>query len=109
MWNDFIKQLKSKNVITTYEFSKMRESKCQIINDRKHVKEVKNNATRVHCRSIKQHGRETHEEVEEVEIVAQKNVIGHMQENRRISIESVFPLEEDPSNLEYYDELLTKI
>ena len=64
LWNDFIKWLKEKNVITICNFSKMCESKYQISNDRKYVKEVRDNVTRVYCKSFERYGRERYIEEE---------------------------------------------
>ena len=107
---DFIKWLKDKNSITTCNFSKMRASKYQISNDRKFVKEVKNDVTKVYSTRIERCNREKCVDVEEEEeIVAWRNVISYMHEDRRMPVESVFPLEDEPSNAEYYAELPERI
>jgi len=96
-------------VITICNFSKMCKSKYQISNDEKYVKEVRDNVTRVYCKSFKRYGRERYVEVEEWETVAWRNIIGNMQKNRRMSVESIFPLEAEPSNVEYHAQLLARI
>ena len=52
LWNDFIKWLKDKAIITICDFSKIHICKYQISNKGKYTKEVNDNVTKVYCKSI---------------------------------------------------------
>ena len=87
----------------------MHISKYQISNEGKYVKEVNDNVTKVYCKSIEIYGREKYIEIQDEVTVEMRNVIDNMNTNGQMTIESIFPLKEDPRNIEYYIELPVRI
>ena len=92
LWDDFIKWLKNKAIMIICNFSKMHISKYQISNEGKYVKEVNDNVTKVYCKSIEIYGREKYIEIQDEVTVEMRNVIGNMNTNGQMTIESIFPL-----------------
>ena len=106
---NLIKWLKEKTVMTIYNFSEMHKSKYYISNEGKYIKEAKDNIIKVYCKRIERYSRDKYIKTQEEITVAWRNVIGYMHENRRMTVESVFLLQEDLSNIEYYNKLLVII